>query len=151
MDGITNLIEKGCGEKTWGKIKMWGKLTAVTFCRRVSGGDSVARPCSLYWLMEGGRHSWNSNLIQKRCREKKWNCDKKIKRRGKLTAVAFCKQVAGGGWRRPALVPLIDRGSAAGVANWIAIKFKKDAVRKSLEWWGKIKKRQKLTTTAFSK
>jgi len=44
MDGITNLIEKGCGEKAWGKIKMRGQLTAVTFCWRVSEGDSSGMP-----------------------------------------------------------------------------------------------------------
>jgi len=29
--------------------------------------------------MGGGRHSWNSNLIQKSCREKKFNSRKKLK------------------------------------------------------------------------
>mgnify|MGYP007028591860 CR=1 FL=1 len=52
-----NLIEKGCGEKTLGKIKMRGKLTAVAFCRRVSGGDSGGRPL-LPLLTDGGRLAW---------------------------------------------------------------------------------------------
>jgi hypothetical protein len=42
---------------------------------------------------------------------------KKIKRRGKLTAIVFCKQVAGRGWWQQALDPFIDRGSAVSMAN----------------------------------
>jgi hypothetical protein len=45
MDGITNLIEKGCGEKTWGKIKM-----------RVLGGDSSGTSLLLL-LTDGGRQA----------------------------------------------------------------------------------------------
>jgi hypothetical protein len=37
------------------------------------------------------------------------------------------------------------------VADGIAIKLKKAAVRKYWEWWEKIKKRQKLIVTVFSK
>jgi hypothetical protein len=48
--------------------------------------------------------------------------------------------------------PLIHRLTEGVLPVWPTGSnlIEKDDMRKSLEWWGEIKKRQKLTTTAFS-
>ena len=47
-----------------------------------------------------------------------------------------------------AVVPLIDCGRVVCMANGVAMKLKREAVRKSVEWGG-IKMREELTVTAF--
>jgi hypothetical protein len=67
----------------------------------------------------------------------------KIKTREELTVTAFFTQHASTGWQRRALMCLANRGKAAGIADRIAISLKKEAVRKSFEWWGENKKDRK--------
>ncbi len=74
----------------------------------------------------------------------------KIKRRGKLTAAAFCRQVAGRYGSNGPLIPLLTEGGqpvrpTEGQFNW-----KKEAVRKNRNVVRKTKRRGKLTITAFS-
>ena len=95
----SNFIEKRSIRKIGndgGKTKRRGKLTALIFCREVTGEDGGDEPL-LPLLTEGGRcHECNSDLIGKRCHEKNWEWWGKIKERGKPTAVAFFRQVTGG-------------------------------------------------------
>jgi hypothetical protein len=69
--------------------------------------------------MEGSRHSWNSNLIQKICREKKWNCDKKIKRGGNSRPLlSVSKLRAGDGGGQPLFHRLTEGVLPAWPTEW---------------------------------
>ena len=81
---------------------------------------------------------------------KNWNGGGKIKRRGKLTAAAFCRQVVGRQCSDGPLIPLLTEGGQPAQPTEEKFNWKKEAVRKNWNGGGKTKRTGKLTVTAFS-
>ena len=92
----------------------------------------VADPCSLYWLREGGwRALLKSNLVGKRWCEKKFGMvEKKLKRRWKLTVVAFCRWVEARYIGNGPLIPLLTEGEG----GWPALLTEEQFNWKKLMW-----------------
>ena len=74
----------------------------------------------------------------------------KIKRRGKLTAAVFCRQVAGRYGSDGPLIPLLTEGGQPARPPKEQFNWKKEAVRKNWNGGGKTKRRGELTITALS-
>ena len=73
-----------------------------------------------------------------------------IKRGSKLTAAAFCRQVAGRYGSDGPLIPILTEGRRPARPTEGQFNWKKEAVRKNRNGGGKTKRRGKLTITAFS-
>ena len=81
-----------------------------------------------------------NNFEKKEAVRKNWNGRGKIKRRGKLTAAAFRRRVVGRCGRDRPLIPLLTVGGQPVEPIEEQFNWKKEAVRKKLEWWGENKK-----------
>ncbi len=73
----------------------------------------------------------------------------KIKRRGKLTAAAFCRQVTGRYGSYGHLIPLLTEGGRSARPTEEQYNCKKEAMRNNQNGGKKIKGRGKLTSATF--
>ena len=114
-------------------------------------GMAMLGPCSLYWLREDSQcHGHNSNLIWKRCHEKNLEWWGKIKTRGKLTVIAFCKQVTNKDHGSGPLFPVLTEGGWPAGLTEEQFNWKKMLWEKVWNGGENIKGRGKLTLAASS-
>jgi len=112
---------------------------------------AAAVPWSLYWLTESSRGDWlNSNLIEKRCCEKKIGMMAKNKKGRKTHSHRFLRASHGRGQRWRAFAPFIciDWGQPAWLTEY-QFNWKKILWEKSWEWWQTNKNERKLTVVTF--
>ena len=93
---------------------------------------------------------WWAILEKGSCEKKIEMVGKKIKWRGKLTAAAFCKRVAGRYGSDGHLIPLLTEGGRPARPTEEQFNWKEEAVRKNRNCGGKTKWRGELTITSFS-
>ena len=145
----TNLTEKNAVRKN---LKYWKKNKRKTHYHRLLHTPSRWR---WWWralvpLIDWGRAASTADWItEKNAVRKKLELWEKIKNKWKTYHHCLLHATRRQGWWWQAVVPLIDWGRAACTANGTAIKFKREAVQKSVECGG-ISMRGKLTVTAFS-
>ena len=129
-----------------------GKIKKERQTQRVTGRYGSNGPL-IPLLIEGGQPAWPTEgqfNWKKEAVRKNWNGGGKTKRRGKLTAAAFCRQVAGRYGSDVPLIPLLTEGGRPARPTEEQFNWKKEAVRKNRNGGGKTKRRGELTVTSFS-